>query len=160
MTSAFFRANVGCVLTDGAGRVLVLRRCGRGAGSWQFPQGGIEEGEEPREALARELAEETGLEVGALESVSEHPRWIAYEVPRELRSAKVGLGQVQRWFVARVRPGAEPRPDGVEFDATEWVAPEEALARAVEFRRGVYAEVLAAAGLISAGLVTPARPSR
>jgi len=152
MASAFFRANVGCVITDGAGRVLVLRRCGRGAGSWQFPQGGIEEGEDPRAALARELAEETGLGAEALESLSEHPRWIAYELPRDLRSAKVGLGQVQRWFVARIRAGVQARPDGVEFDAAEWVAPEEALARAVEFRRPVYAEVLAAAGLIAAGL--------
>lgn len=155
MSSAFFRANVGCVVTDGAGRVLVLRRCGRGAGSWQFPQGGIEEGEEPRDALARELAEEAGLAADALELVREHPSWIAYELPRELRSAKVGLGQVQRWFVMRLRAGVAPRPDGVEFDAVEWVAPEEALARAVEFRRAVYAEVLAAAGLL-----TPARPSR
>lgn len=155
MPSAFFRANVGCVVTDGAGRLLVLRRCGRGAGSWQFPQGGIEDGEEPRTALLRELAEETGLGADAVELVREHPVWIAYELPPELRSAKVGLGQVQRWFVVRVFADHAPRPDGVEFDAVEWVAPEEALARAVEFRRPVYAEVLAAAGLL-----TPARPSR
>ncbi|MBM3986924.1 MAG: NUDIX domain-containing protein [Planctomycetes bacterium] len=147
MPSAFFRASVGCVVTDGAGRVLMLRRRGRGAGSWQFPQGGIEEGEEPRAALVRELAEEAGLGSAALEIVSEHPRWIAYELPRELRNAKVGLGQVQRWFVARLRAGITPCPDGIEFDAFEWVAPAEALARAVEFRRAGYAEVLAAAAL-------------
>lgn len=155
MASAFFRANVGCVVTDDAGRVLVLRRCGRGAGSWQFPQGGIEDGEEPRTALLRELAEETGLRADDVELVREHPAWIAYELPRELRSAKVGLGQVQRWFLVRARPHATPRPDGVEFDAVEWVTPEEALSRAVLFRRPVYAEVLGAAGLL-----TPARPSR
>ena len=155
MASEFFRASVGCVVRSDDGRVLVLRRCGKGAGSWQFPQGGIEVGETPHTALWRELGEEIGVGAEDLRVEAEHPRWIAYELPPALRSAKVGLGQVQRWFVARLREGASPRPDGVEFDALEWVSGDEALARAVEFRRPIYAEVLGAAGLL-----TPARPSR
>ena len=147
MTNAFFRASVGAVILDGSGRVLVFRRAGRGAGSWQFPQGGIEQGESPREALVRELAEETGLEFASFSRVDEHPRWLAYELPEELRSSKVGLGQVQRWFVLHATDAPTPRPDGEEFDAFEWVSVAEALARAASFRRDVYAEVLGAAGL-------------
>ncbi len=142
MPSAFFRASVGAVILDGSGRVLVFRRAGRGAGSWQFPQGGIEQGESPREALARELLEETGLTLAQFARVDEHPRWIAYELPPELRSAKVGLGQVQRWFVLRASDTLSPCPDGAEFDAFEWVSAEEALTRAADFRRDVYREVL------------------
>jgi putative (di)nucleoside polyphosphate hydrolase len=155
MASEFFRASVGCVVRTDDGRVLVLRRCGRGAGSWQFPQGGIDAGETPQAALWRELGEETGLGAADVSLEFEHSRWIAYELPAAMRSPKVGLGQAQRWFVLRMRTDVEPRPDGVEFDAHEWVSGDEALARAVEFRRPVYAEILGAAGLL-----TPARPSR
>lgn len=153
MKSAYFRANVGALVTDQRGWVLVLRRRGVAQGGWQMPQGGIERGEAPQDALWRELAEETGLARAEVELVSELPRWIAYELPRELQSEKTGLGQVQRWFVLRARPGARPAPDGVEFEAFEWVEPAEVLARAVAFRLPVYEEVLAAAGL------RPARPS-
>lgn len=135
------------MIRDRSGRVLVFRRAGRGAGSWQFPQGGIEQGESAREALARELAEETGLELASFPQVDEHPRWIAYELPPELRSAKVGLGQVQRWFVLHASGAVTPRPDGEEFDAFEWVSATEALERAANFRRDVYREVLGSAGL-------------
>lgn len=147
MASSFFRASVGAVIRDGSGRVLVFRRAGRGAGSWQFPQGGIEQGESPREALARELAEETGFELASFTRVEEHPRWIAYELPVELRSSKVGLGQVQRWFVLQASAQVVPSPDGEEFDAFEWVSAKEALLRTASFRRDVYAEVLGNAGL-------------
>ena len=54
-----FRANVGIILTDGAGRVLIAGR--RGRGGWQFPQGGIHPDETTEAAMFRELREEVGL---------------------------------------------------------------------------------------------------
>ena len=57
-----FRANVGIILTDANGRVFWAGRAGRRG--WQFPQGGIHRGEEPAEAMYRELEEEIGLGPG------------------------------------------------------------------------------------------------
>ncbi len=60
-----FRANVGIVLTRGSGEVFLGGRVG-GRG-WQFPQGGVNRGEQVEEALFRELKEEIGLEPGDVE---------------------------------------------------------------------------------------------
>jgi 8-oxo-dGTP diphosphatase len=54
-----------CALLDRAGAVLIAKRPeGRPlAGLWEFPGGKVEAGEEPEEALARELHEELGIDV-------------------------------------------------------------------------------------------------
>ncbi len=60
---------VGAVVTDGRGRLLMIKRGHEpGAGLWSIPGGRIEPGETDEEALVREMFEETGLavEVGRL----------------------------------------------------------------------------------------------
>jgi ADP-ribose pyrophosphatase YjhB (NUDIX family) len=60
---------VGAVVTDGQGRLLMIRRGHEpGAGLWSIPGGRIEPDETDAEALVREMLEETGLavEVGPL----------------------------------------------------------------------------------------------
>jgi len=60
---------VGAVVTDGQGRLLMIKRGHEpGAGLWSIPGGRIEPGETDAEALVREMLEETGLavEVGRL----------------------------------------------------------------------------------------------
>lgn len=55
---------VGAVATDEDGRLLVVRRRNPpGAGRWTVPGGRVEPGERLADAVAREVAEETGLEV-------------------------------------------------------------------------------------------------
>lgn len=54
-----FRPNVGIILANDDGQVLWAKRIGHNA--WQFPQGGIQFGETPEQALFRELREEIGL---------------------------------------------------------------------------------------------------
>jgi 8-oxo-dGTP diphosphatase len=60
---------VGAIVRDDAGRLLVVRRANPpAAGSWSLPGGRVEEGETDPVAAAREVLEETGLDVdvGAL----------------------------------------------------------------------------------------------
>lgn len=147
-----YRPNVGAVLFARDGRVLIARRAdmpnaeGPAAG-WQLPQGGLDEGEDPRLAVMRELAEEIGTD--RAEIIGEHPDWLTYDLPPEL----VGVawkgrwrGQTQKWFALRftgrdadIRLDADPHP---EFDAWRWAALDELPGLAVGFKRPIY-EVLA-----------------
>jgi putative (di)nucleoside polyphosphate hydrolase len=124
--------------------VLALRRKGLPEHAWQMPQGGIEADETPRQAVLRELQEETGLRASDVDLVTEVPDWLVYELPREFRRPKLGWGQAQKWFLLRARDGARVTPDGREFDAYDWLPPSELLTRVIAFRRPVYEVVLRA----------------
>ncbi len=141
----FFRAGVGIVLRRrSTGEVLTFERIGL-PGAWQYPQGGIEAGEDPREAVWRELREEIGLSTADVELVSEHARWTTYELPPEARSTKTGRGQTQRWFLFDVDadnpPLALAAHSSPEFRSWRWVMPAVAAATAVGFRQATYREV-------------------
>jgi len=140
-----FRANVVAIVTNDKGRVMAFERTDV-PGSWQLPQGGVDDGETPLEAAWRELGEETGLTKKDVELVDEFPDWTAYELPSGPR--KNGrIGQVQRWFTFRVkRDDVEPEPDGVEFRAWKWVKRDWLVDEVVEFRRRSYRRVLLADG--------------
>lgn len=143
MTSAFFRANVGAVLLDEHNFIMVLRRKGVQDGAWQMPQGGIEAGEAPLEALYRELREETGLEAHDIEVMSSAREWLVYELPLEYRNPKVGWGQAQRWFLLRLKGGRNlARPDQIEFDEIDWVTSKQLVSRAISFRVPIYQKLV------------------
>ena len=135
----YFRAGVGAVIIDGRGFVLSLERVGI-AGAWQFPQGGLKEGEEPIYAAYREISEETGIAENELELLESAPELLAYELPQEARSVKTGRGQVQYWFLFRFI-GEESCINverGGEFRAWQWLPFPELLKSTVGFRRPVY----------------------
>ena len=100
-----FRANVGIVLMRDGGDVFLGRRSTGGRG-WQFPQGGMAEGEGPEEALYRELREETGLDRGDVTLLGGTAHWLRYRLPnRYIRRNRhpLCIGQKQRWFLLRVK---------------------------------------------------------
>src|SRR5512139_3503025 len=108
-----FRANVGIILTDGHGRVLIAGR--RGKSGWQFPQGGIQPEESAEAALFRELHEEVGLGQSDVEVIGATEGWLRYRLPdRYIRREQTPLciGQKQRWFLLQLRTD----PSRVRFD--------------------------------------------
>jgi len=137
-----FRANVGAVIVNAEGLVLALERK-EIPGSWQCPQGGLDEGEEPQEAVFREIWEETGIEEARLKLLAAHPHWLAYEFPAEVRSEKKWRGQVQKWFLFRFT-GMDDEitmGDGKEFRTWEWTTLQELLSKVVFFKQPIYQEL-------------------
>jgi putative (di)nucleoside polyphosphate hydrolase len=144
MRDAFFRAGVGAVVFDETRHILLLQRMGAVDRKWQLPQGGINFGEMPEDALFRELKEEINLERDNLKLVTHTREWLTYELPPASRNMKVGWGQVQRWYLCRLLTSRSAvRPDQVEFSSAEWVKASEVVDRAVAFRLAVYKKVLA-----------------
>ncbi|RVT95536.1 RNA pyrophosphohydrolase [Rhodovarius crocodyli] len=144
MSDLPYRPNVGAVLFNAEGRVLVARRADLpGAEAWQLPQGGLDEGENPAEAVLRELKEEIGTD--RAEILAEHPEWLHYDLPAHLVGKALRgkyRGQTQKWFALRflgsdaeIRLDQDPHP---EFDAWRWARLEELPELTVEFRRDIY----------------------
>jgi putative (di)nucleoside polyphosphate hydrolase len=146
--SSGFRANVGIVLLHGtAGRVFLGRRPG-GAG-WQFPQGGVREGERLEEAVYRELHEEIGLKMSDVELIGRTERWLRYRLPARLvrRDRKPRcIGQKQRWFLLRLRSEDTKfdfgKTSAPEFDQWRWASFWEPVREVVYFKRPVYVRAL------------------
>ena len=92
-----FRGNVGAVVINREGLVLVLERSDI-KDAWQMPQGGLQEGEEPLDGVKRELREETTIGPEQLELVAELSEWLAYELPKERRTKKHGRGRYKNGF--------------------------------------------------------------
>lgn len=154
MTSVLpYRRNVGAVLFNADGLVLVCRRAdlpnAEGApGGWQLPQGGIDDDEDPATAVLRELAEEIGTDRAAV--IAEHPEWLTYDLPPALIGRALGgryRGQMQKWFALRflgsdadIRLDADPHP---EFDAWRWTTLAALPGLAVDFKRAIYERLAA-----------------
>lgn len=73
LETRYFRAGVGTVIYNAAGRVVHFERTQNPAGMWQFQQGGIDLDEQPADTLWRELAEEVGLTKEDFDDVHEYP---------------------------------------------------------------------------------------
>jgi putative (di)nucleoside polyphosphate hydrolase len=159
-----FRSNVGIVLIRRAGEVFLGRRA-RGRGGWQFPQGGIREGEDLEQALFRELHEEIGLTRDHVAVVGRTERWLSYRLPpRFIRynSHPLCIGQKQCWFLLQLKrddtrfefdASAEP-----EFDDWRWTDYWEPIREVVYFKQAVYAEALSQLAPLAFPQGAPAAP--
>jgi putative (di)nucleoside polyphosphate hydrolase len=143
-SSSFFRAATAAVIIDNNGRVLAFERSDI-PGAWQFPQGGLNQGEPPIEGVLREIFEETGIAEQRLELLSEHPDWIAYELPDHVPAKKKFRGQVQKWFLFRFKGRDKDidlsRATDDEFCNWRWMNMSEVIDLTIPFRRRTYHKI-------------------
>ncbi|MDD5158157.1 RNA pyrophosphohydrolase [Sulfurimonas sp.] len=110
---------------------------------WQFPQGGIDEGEEVIDALFRELEEEIGTNM--VDIIAEFPQWISYDFPpRIAQSMKPFVGQTQRYFLVKLQDGAvinieTKHPEFIDY---KFVEVEDVLTLSASFKKDVYESVI------------------
>lgn len=144
-----YRLNVGIIVCNNNDQLLLCRRFGKPR-AWQFPQGGIDKHEQPRDAMYRELVEELGLAPTDVCYMAETVDWLTYVLPkayRRYRSKPLCIGQKQKWFLLRLVSADDAiRLDTSveqEFDQWRWVEYWDPIEQVIEFKREVYQQVLA-----------------
>lgn len=142
-----FRANVGIILANDDGKLLLGGRIGNRG--WQFPQGGMQSGESVEEAMFRELEEEIGLTDRHVQILGVTDDWLRYRLPdRFVRrgSKPLCIGQKQRWFILRMLDSDEALQldlaETPEFDRWRWVDFWKPVNEVIYFKRRVYARAL------------------
>ncbi|MCA6221586.1 RNA pyrophosphohydrolase [Photorhabdus antumapuensis] len=142
-----YRPNVGIVICNRQGQVLWARRYGQH--SWQFPQGGINPGESPEQAMYRELYEEVGLGRKDVRVLASTRNWLRYKLPKRLvrwDTRPVCIGQKQRWFLLQLLCNEDDinvqHSNTPEFDGWRWVSYWYPVRQVVSFKRDVYRRVM------------------
>ena len=142
-----YRPNVASVILNYKDEVLWAKRTNEE--NWQFPQGGIQDGETPEEAMYREIYEEVGLKPNNIEILGSSNDWIKYDVPEKfIRQYWQGKyrGQKQKWFLLRligedalINLNTHDKP---EFDDWRWESFWKPIQEVVDFKKEVYEQAL------------------
>ncbi|HKJ17384.1 MAG TPA: RNA pyrophosphohydrolase [Xanthomonadales bacterium] len=143
-----YRPNVGIILMNQEQRVFWAQRSNNDG--WQFPQGGMNTDETPKEAMYRELKEETGLSPEHVDLLGATPGWLRYRLPKRYQrkfSKPLCVGQKQVWFLLRFLADDSQFDLGLcrkpEFCDYRWVDFWYPAKNVIRFKRSVYRKALA-----------------
>ena len=142
-----YRRCVGMMILNNENKILVGKRLDHPSGHWQMPQGGIDDNENPNEAVWREMQEEIGTNNATI--IKESTQWINYKIPLEtLQTLPWGhkyVGQTQKWFLFRFN-GADNEINVVtekpEFSEWRWSNHNLLVENIVPFKRNTYKKIL------------------
>lgn len=138
-----YRPNVAAILERANGDIFIAERL-TVKGAWQFPQGGVDSGEEMTAALYRELEEEIGVTPPLVE-ILEVRSGYRYAFPKGRLKYGIYGGQEQTYFRCRyLGRDSDIRLDAhqQEFGRWRWIPPALfQLAWVPKFKREVYRQV-------------------
>ncbi len=117
---------------------------------WQMPQGGIDRGEKPENAVIRETYEETGIK--KVEIIKKAKNWYNYDIPKEILANMKSqfIGQTQQWFLLSFK-GSDDEINLIpplksnqmqEFTEWKWENPKNIIDMVIDFKRETYRQVL------------------
>ncbi len=144
---AGYRAGVAIIIFNRQKKLFWAKRVRQNA--WQFPQGGVNEGEALKQTMFRELKEETGLDPEDVKVVTISKQWLYYRLPKHLiryRSEPLCIGQKQKWFLLKF-VGDEAKfnfnlSEKPEFDDWQWVSYWQPMKEVILFKKQVYHKAL------------------
>lgn len=141
-----YRKGAGIMLLNENGEVFVGQRLDSSIEAWQMPQGGIDEGETPLQAMKREALEEIGT--NNFEIITELDDWLYYDLPKDIAGKLWNgkyLGQMQKWYLLKFT-GADSdiniNTEIPEFKEWKWAKSEDLLDLIVPFKRDLYSQIL------------------
>ena len=145
-----YRPNVGMMIINADKKVLMCTRIHSEGQVFrlQMPQGGIDKGETPRQAVYREMHEEIGLSAGDVQFITCTRQWFKYDLPDGMRRKKSIRGQRQKWFLflltspeSHINLMADKYQ---EFTDYQWVDLDDVAKSVITFKQPVYEQVVAA----------------
>ena len=145
-----YRPNVAIIIVNRKGKILWCKR--KDGNGWQFPQGGLDPGESPKEAIYRETKEEVGLDKEDIGIIKESEEWFNYKVPKNripkyfrISDSKF-VGQRQKWFLAEILCEDSKinlnASSPVEFEDWTWSSYWHPIDGGVDFKKSTYRKVL------------------
>ncbi len=150
MTNLKFRPGVTAVFQNHKTGLFLVCERGDAKNAWQFPQGGIDQGETPIATLFREMKEELGCD--KFKILKQAPDFVQYLFPPDLKSKIVRnfSGQSQLWFLTEFEDGNVPdlkNSDG-EFQSCKWETLQFVLDHIVDWKKESYIQGLSSLGLL------------
>ena len=124
LTQKKFTASAAAIIIDELGKVLLLDHVLRAGSGWGYPGGFLEYGEQPEEAIKRELREETGLELKNVRLV--RARVINRHIEFLFRAEAAGVAEVK----------------SREINKAEWFAPDKLPEKMSQIQKSLVEKVL------------------
>ncbi len=140
-----YRKGVGIMLFNHEDKIFTAKRLDTTTCTWQMPQGGIDQGEQPLDAAFREMKEEIGTDNAVV--LAELDEWLTYDFPAIVNAKYLHQyqGQQQKWFAFRFLGKDKDinlNTIAPEFTHWKWVEVDELLHDVIYFKKDIYGTLI------------------